>query len=80
MLDFIAMFGPVVALLALALGGLALLSGKQVKDYKKYLEQHTTETKRQTDNQREMIEAQVAATDRQTNVLKRIAEVLERRG
>jgi uncharacterized protein YxeA len=71
---------PVIAILALLLGGALYVARKQARDYKAYLTQHTAETARQTEAQRELITQQVAAADRQTEVLNRIAEALERRG
>lgn len=70
---------PAFAILAVFLGGGILLARKQARDYKSYLAQHTAETARQTEAQRALISQQVAAIDRQTEVLARIAEALERR-
>jgi len=70
---------PVLAVLAVFLGIAIFLGRKQARDYKSYLAQHTAETTRQTEAQRDLITQQVAAIDRQTEVLTRIAEALERR-
>ncbi|MEM7730633.1 MAG: hypothetical protein AAF311_15430 [Pseudomonadota bacterium] len=70
---------PIIAVLGLFFIGLWLISRKQMNDYKGYLASHTEETAHQTANQREMIDAQVAAIDRQTLVLKRIAKALQDR-
>jgi hypothetical protein len=75
-LDFL----PIILILGVFMVGGIVLSRKQARDYKSYLEQHTAETARQTAAQRELITAQVAAVDRQTEVLARIADTLERRG
>ena len=70
---------PVLAVLAVFLGIAIFLGRKQARDYKNYLAQHTAETTRQSEAQKDLVTQQVAAIDRQTEVLTRIAEALERR-
>lgn len=70
---------PFLVLGTLLLLGLWLVSRKQVRDYKTYLDQHTAETAKQTETQRQLIDMQIAAIDRQTEALDRIAKALENR-
>lgn len=60
---------------ALMLGGLYAISRYQARTYKTYLERHTEETQKVTENQRAILEI----TRTQTAQLTRIADALEKR-
>ena len=60
--------------------GLVVISIYQTRAYRRYLAQHTAETAKVTDGQREIITAQAASNQlflRQAEALERIARVME---